>query len=319
MVLAAALLLTGCESPSILRSEGSSGNEIVTLATWVFAILAGVLLTVWLLLTVVIVRFRKRPESEASRTKGNLRIEIVWTLIPAVIVTVLLVLTIQTTRQIAMPDPGTQFTAIGRQWWWDFQFKEQGFNAPNEVYCRSRPHHLDRCGVGRRDPLLLGAADGRQGRHDPRPRESHPLHPAHGRPVPRRVLGVLRRAARSHALPLRRRVAGASTRRGSAPGRCRRAQPTGADAVAGKTVVSTVGCGSCHTIRGTSLDGHPRTRPHALRQPQRHRRLHAAEHAREPPALDPGPAGGQARCKMPQRPASAAAATELVAYLEELK
>jgi cytochrome c oxidase subunit 2 len=139
-----ALVLSGCESPSILRSEGSAGNEIVTLAIWIFAILAVVLFTVWALLVFVVVRGRRRPEAEASQTKGNLRIEIVWTLIPAVIVTVLFILTVRTTEQIAMPDPGAQFTAVGRQWWWDFQFKELGFKAPNEVYvAQGRPTSID--------------------------------------------------------------------------------------------------------------------------------------------------------------------------------
>ena len=33
------------------------------------------------------------------------------------------------------------------------------------------------------------------------------------------------------------------------------AEPAGADAVAGKQVISSVGCGSCHAIRGTTLKG----------------------------------------------------------------
>ncbi len=72
---AGTLLLSGCESPDILRSEGSAGNEIVTLAIWIFAILAIVLFTVWGLLVFVILRGRRRGESEASQTEGNLRIE----------------------------------------------------------------------------------------------------------------------------------------------------------------------------------------------------------------------------------------------------
>ena len=56
------------------------------------------------------------------------------------IVTVLFVLTVITTERIAMPDPGTQFTAVGRQWWWDFEFKELGFKAPNEVYVAAGAH-----------------------------------------------------------------------------------------------------------------------------------------------------------------------------------
>ena len=89
----------------MLRPEGSAGHEILTLAIEVFSILSIVLITVWVLLAYVILRYRRRPEAEASQTKGNLRIEIIWTLIPALIVTVLFVLTVRTTEQIAVPDP----------------------------------------------------------------------------------------------------------------------------------------------------------------------------------------------------------------------
>ena len=134
VMVAAALVLAGCESPSILRSEGSAGNEIVTLATWIFGILAAVLLTVWAILVFVIVTGKGRPEKDASQTKGNLRIEIVWTAIPAVIVTVLFILTLIITDRIDMPARGAQFTAIGRQWWWDFDYKDLDFKSPNEIY-----------------------------------------------------------------------------------------------------------------------------------------------------------------------------------------
>ena len=134
VVVAAALVLAGCESPSILRSEGSAGKEIVTLATWIFGILAAVLLTVWAILVFVIITGKGRPEKDASQTKGNLRIEIVWTAIPAVIVTVLFILTLVVTDRIDMPTRGAQFTAIGRQWWWDFDYKDLGFKTPNEIY-----------------------------------------------------------------------------------------------------------------------------------------------------------------------------------------
>ena len=63
-----------------------------------------------------------------------MRIEIVWTAIPAVIVTVLFTLTLVITDRIDMPTRGAQFTAIGEQWWWDFDYKELGFKSPNEIH-----------------------------------------------------------------------------------------------------------------------------------------------------------------------------------------
>ena len=108
MLLALVVVAAGCAGgqPDIFRPGGSAGQEIKTLSYQIFAILAVVLVVVWGLLTFVIIKYRRRPEAEVSQTRGNLTIEIVWTLIPALIITVLFVLTVQTTRQIAMPDPG---------------------------------------------------------------------------------------------------------------------------------------------------------------------------------------------------------------------
>src|SRR5665647_3283373 len=135
-LLALVVVAAGCAGgqPDIFRPGGSAGHEIKTLSYQIFGILAGVLVTVWALLTFVVIKYRRRPEAEASQTHGNLTIEIVWTLIPAIIVTVLLVLTVRTTEQIAIPAPGAQFTAVGHQWWWEFDFPAQGFKTANEVY-----------------------------------------------------------------------------------------------------------------------------------------------------------------------------------------
>ena len=318
-VIAAAILLAGCESPSILRSEGSAGNEIVTLAMWIFGILAVVLITVWVILVFVIVTGRHRREEDASQTQGNLRIEIIWTAIPAVIVTVLFVLTVITTERITMPDPGTQFTAVGRQWWWDFDFKELGFKAPNEVYvAEGRTTSID---VESADVIHSFWVPQMGGKVDMIPGHVNHIHfvpltdgtylgecsefcgVQHGKMrflfvvvPPRGVLRVGQAPAeagrRAHRSGRRRRQDGHQQRR-------LRQLPR-------------------HP--GHDAQGHVRPGPHALRQPRRHRRLHADQHAREPAALDPGPAGGQARVQHAQRArCRCEQQKQLVAYLEELK
>ena len=318
MTAAGALVLAGCESPSILRAEGSAGNEIVTLAIWIFAILAVVLLVVWGLLVFVVLRGRKRPESEASQTKGNLKIEIVWTLIPAVIVTVLFVLTVRTTEQIAMPDPGAQFTAVGRQWWWDFQFKELGFKAPNEVYVVQ----------GRRTSIDVRSADvihsfwvpQMGGKVDMIPGRTNHIHfvpltagtylgecsefcgVQHGRM--RFLFVVVPPDEYSAWVKLQQQPA---------------ARPRGAAAVAGERVIASVGCGSCHAIRGTSLKGtfgpdltHFGSRGGIAAYTLPNTPENLLKWIQDPQAVKPD-------CSMPNVPLPLEQQKELVAYLEELK
>ncbi len=318
VIVVAALVLAGCESPDILRSEGSSGNEIVTLAAWIFGILAIVLFTVWGLLVFVVIRGRGRPESEASQTKGNLRIEIVWTAIPAVIVTVLFILTVYTTEQIAMPDPGAQFTAVGRQWWWDFEFKELGFKAPNEVYVvEGRTTSID---VESADVIHSFWVPQMGGKVDMIPGHVNHIHfvpltsgtylgecsefcgAQHGR---MRFLFVV--------VPPKEYAAWVKRQQRPA------AQPTGAAAVAGETVITSVGCGSCHTIRGTSLKGtfgpdltHFGSRGGIAAYTLRNTPANLLRWIQDPQAVKP-------ECNMPNVPLPLQQQKELVAYLEELK
>ena len=145
-LLALVVVAAGCAGgqPDVLRPGGSGAVQIRTLTLQIVVILSAVLLTVWILLTIVIIRGRRRPESQASQTRCNLGIEILWTAIPAIIVAVLFVLTVHTTLQIALPDRGAQFTTVGHQWWCEFDFPNEGFKTANEVYVPAgRPVSID--------------------------------------------------------------------------------------------------------------------------------------------------------------------------------
>ena len=317
-LITAGILLAGCQSPSILRAEGSAGNEIVTLALWIFSILAGVLLTVWIILVFVVLSGRRRPESEASQTKGNLRIEIIWTAIPAVIVTVLFVLTVITTERISMPDPGTQFTAIGRQWWWDFQFKELGFKAPNEVYvAEGRPTSID---VESADVIHSFWVPQMGGKVD-----MIPGHTNHIYFVPLSdgtYLGECAEFCGAEHGKMRFLFVVVSPKEYSAWVKHQQqpaAEPTGADAVAGKQVAGSVGCGSCHAIRGTTLKGtfgpdltHFGSRGGIGAYTLKNTPENLLRWIQDPQAVKP-------ECKMPQIPLPLQQQQQLVAYLEELK
>ena len=319
-LLALAVVVAGCagDQPDIFRPGGSAGHEIKTLSYQMFAILAVVLITVWALLAFVIIKFRRRPESKASQTRGNLKLEIVWTLIPAVIVTVLFVLTVQTTKQIAMPDPGAQFSAVGHRWWWEFDFPEQGFKTANEVYVA----------VGRTTSIDVESVD-----------------VIHSFWVPQmggKVDMIPGRVNHIHFVPLKegRYLGECSEFCGQQHGKMRflffvvspekysawahhqaepAAQPTGAEAVAGGKLIQTISCGSCHTIRGTPMKGTfgpdlthfgSRSGIAAYTLPNTPENLLAW--LVDPQAIKP-------ECTMPTVPLPLLQQQQLVAYLEELK
>jgi cytochrome c oxidase subunit 2 len=316
--VAAAVVLAGCESPSILRSEGSAANEIRTLAMWVFGILSVVLITVWGILVYVVITGRHRPAERASQTRGNMRIEIVWTAIPAVIVTVLFVLTVVYTENINLPDPGAQFVAIGRQWWWDFQFPDQGFKTPNEVYVP----------VGRQAEIEVLSADVIHSFWVPQMGgkvDMIPGHYNHIHFVPLSTgsyLGECAEFCGAEHGKMRFQFVVVTPKEYSAwianqekPAR----EPTSSQAVAGKQVISSVGCGSCHAIRGTPLKG---TFGPDLTHFGSRGGIGAYTLTNTPENLlrwIQDPQGVKPQCKMPNVPLPLEQQRQLVAYLEELK
>jgi cytochrome c oxidase subunit 2 len=84
-----------------------------------------------------IVRYRRRsPDELPSQTHGNTRLEIAWTIIPALVLLVIAVPTIGTIFAAdAVPENATQYVrVIGHQWWWEFEYPSLGIKTANELH-----------------------------------------------------------------------------------------------------------------------------------------------------------------------------------------
>jgi len=129
-------LLAGCNqlTPNTLSPKSTSGKDIATLTYTLFGILAGVLLVVWVWLFLAVKKFRKRPESEASQPRGSFKGEMVWTIVPLVIVGVLFYLTLHTTAQIHGQKTSMSVTVTGHQWWWEFSYPQGNFKTADELH-----------------------------------------------------------------------------------------------------------------------------------------------------------------------------------------
>jgi len=112
----------------------------------------GILVLVLVLLVAVLVRFRERPGAPHPRQiHGNTRLEILWTVIPAVIVTFIAVPTVQavfTTQRRPAAD-ALEIEVIGHQWWWEFRYAAEGVVTANQFYIP----------VGREVHLRMTSAD----------------------------------------------------------------------------------------------------------------------------------------------------------------
>ncbi len=74
---------------------------------------------------------------EPPQIYGSNQMELAWTVIPVVIVVVLFLATARVIHAVedAKLPPGTlEVTAVGHQFWWEFQYPQQGFITANELH-----------------------------------------------------------------------------------------------------------------------------------------------------------------------------------------
>ena len=95
-------------------------------AALVFVLVEGALLF-------VIFKFRGKPDDpEPEQIHGNTMVEVIWTVIPALILALIAVPTVRTIfRTYEMPKGADvlQVEVIGHQWWWEFRYPQLGLTT----------------------------------------------------------------------------------------------------------------------------------------------------------------------------------------------
>src|SRR5207245_2457292 len=89
------------------------------------------------LLLVALWRYRHRPNAPVpEQIHGNTKLEILWTIIPAVVLAIIAVPTVQTIfrTQGAARGDALQVEVVGHQWWWEFRYPQYGVTTANELY-----------------------------------------------------------------------------------------------------------------------------------------------------------------------------------------
>ena len=133
LFLVAALVLTAC-GPDVAKPyttispESPTADDIHSLYKLVFWLALIVFVGVQFAIVYSALRFR-RPNPGANRppqVHGNSRLEIIWTVIPAVVLLVILIPTITTLYAADDEiDKGTlEIDVYGKQWWWEVHYGE---------------------------------------------------------------------------------------------------------------------------------------------------------------------------------------------------
>lgn len=129
--LALALLLAACApnaSQSTLDPAGPTAQSQKDLFIPVFWIAVAVFVLVEGGILVIAIKYRKRKgvERMPKQTHGNSRLEIGWTIAPALVLAVVMVPTVSLIWQLAKaPGPeAMNVTVQGYQWWWGFKYTD---------------------------------------------------------------------------------------------------------------------------------------------------------------------------------------------------
>ncbi len=125
-----AVVLSACSGSgpqTALNPEGPIGRTIDDLWELVFIMATVVFVIVQAALVYTIIRFRARKgdDSEPVQMHGNTKLEIMWTIIPVVILASIgypIVKGIFDVRAIAEGPDVLQVQVTGHQWWWEFEY-----------------------------------------------------------------------------------------------------------------------------------------------------------------------------------------------------
>ncbi len=109
------------------QAAAPSMEDIVWFHDFLLWIITGITIFVLILLLIVILKFNARANPVPSRTTHNTLLEILWTVIPVVI---LVVIAIPSFRilfvQLNLPPADVTVKATGKQWYWSYGYPDNG-------------------------------------------------------------------------------------------------------------------------------------------------------------------------------------------------
>lgn len=127
-------------STSIFAPATTPAKAIFGLSLFVMTVTAVIFIVVGGLLVYSIVTFRgsaRDADREPAQVYGSTQIELAWTIIPVLIVTVLFLGTarvIHAIQDVPKPAAALDVTVIGHQFWWEFRYPKLGIVTANELH-----------------------------------------------------------------------------------------------------------------------------------------------------------------------------------------
>ena len=130
-------------------------EQIVWFHDFVNVIIIAVAVFVLILLAIIVFRFNERANPTPSRTTHNTTLEILWTVVPVLILVVIAIPSFKLLfMQYTYPKPDLTIKAIGNQWNWTHAYPDQGGFSFTTVMLNDKERE-DRIKRGLPAPRLL--------------------------------------------------------------------------------------------------------------------------------------------------------------------
>lgn len=102
-------------------------DDITGFNTFLFWLTSAIAVFVLILLAVVIVRFNARANPIPSRTTHNTTIEVLWTIVPVLILAAVAVPSFRLLYvELDVPKPDLTVKVTGKQWFWSYAYPDNG-------------------------------------------------------------------------------------------------------------------------------------------------------------------------------------------------
>lgn len=147
LIMMMALILAGCSGKpylSTLQPAGEVAKKQFDLMVLSTIIMVGVIIVVTVLFLIVLFRFRRKDDTIPKQVEGNHRLEIIWTVIPIILLLILAVPTVTATFDLADVSPMDEINEDGKTdvlvinvranlYWWEFEYPNEEIITGQEL------------------------------------------------------------------------------------------------------------------------------------------------------------------------------------------
>jgi cytochrome c oxidase subunit 2 len=136
------LALTGCSTNDTFTRLGfpdpitTQGKVVLTLwqGSWIAGLIVGIV--VWGLILWAVIFHRKRGNKLPPQVRYNMPVEILYTIVPFVLIAVLFYYTArdENTIDAMQPKPAVTVNVVGFQWSWQFNYPQSGVTTDGQMW-----------------------------------------------------------------------------------------------------------------------------------------------------------------------------------------